>query len=138
MSDMYLTPTADGPEVEIDNGKLRVTSALEVAVYLSLFTPQSWGDMAQNTANRYTSRIPEIMRGRTVSNQTRVALIQAAIDALAWMTRDGVADEVQADAVIESARRIDLTVTISRPEGDTDFVYAVNWDAQEALLKEAR
>jgi phage gp46-like protein len=137
MSDIYLTATNDGAEITLDNGKLRTTSALEVAVYLSLFTPQSWGDMTRESGERYTTRIPELFR-RTVSNQTRVAIMMAATDALAWMVRDGVADEITADAVIESARRIDLTVTISRPEGDVDFVYAVNWDAQEALLKEAR
>ena len=138
MSDMHLTPTADGAEITLDNGKLRTTSALEVAAYLALFTPQSWQDMSRESANRYTSRIPAIMRGRTVSNQTRNALIQAALDALAWMTRDGIADEIEVDAVIVSARRIDLTVTISRPDGGAEFVYALNWDAQEAELREAQ
>jgi phage gp46-like protein len=71
-----------------------------------------------------------------VSNQTRVALIQAATDALEWMIREGVADEVQVDAVVVSGNRIDLTVRISRPVGGAEFVYAVNWDAQVAELKE--
>lgn len=136
MSDIYLTPTADGAEIEIVNGKLRTTSALEVAVYLSLFTQQSWQDMTNETGDRYGTRIP-LLYSRTINNQTRNALIQAALEALAWMTAAGVADEVQADAVIASARRIDLTVTITKPQGVEDFVYAVNWDAQEAELLEA-
>jgi phage gp46-like protein len=137
MSDIYLNPTADGADIAIDNGKLRTTSALEVAVYLALFTPETWQDMPRDSANRYTSRIPEIMRGQTVSNRTRIALMQAAVEALAWMIRDGIADEVVADAAVVSSRRIDLTVTITRPDGGDEFAYALNWDAQNAELLEA-
>jgi phage gp46-like protein len=135
MSDLLLMPTNDGAEIVLDNGTLQTTATLQVAVYLSLFTPQSWGDMTRDTGRRYTSRVPEVMQ-RTVSNRTRLALIQAALDALGWMTRDGIADEVQADATVVSANRIDLTIRIFRPSGDADFVYAVNWDAQFAELKE--
>lgn len=57
MSDIYLEPTPDGGELIIENGKPRMTSGLENAVYLSLFTAPYWGILSQvgvrNTALQY-------------------------------------------------------------------------------------
>ena len=137
MSDLYLKPTNDGAEIAVVSGKLRTTSALEVAVFLSLFTEQSWADMSQSRRERYISRIPRIMRENNVTNQTRIAVRIAALEALQWMLDDGIADEVDAEAVIRSASRIDLTVTITQPDGTAEFAYAVNWQAQTVELTEA-
>lgn len=136
MSDLYLNPTTDGAELIISNGKVKTTSAIETAVFLSLFTPQSWGDMTRPSSERYKSRILQIMR-ETVSNRTRLALIQAAKDALAWIVNDGIAESIEVDATIQSASRIDLSIIITAPDRDETLTYAVNWDAQAAELVEA-
>lgn len=137
MSDLYIQPGNDGGEIIVVGTDAKTTTAIEVAVWLSLFAEQSWSDMSRETGERYTSRLPEIMRGRTVSNQTRLAVIEAARDALQWMITDNVASAIDVDATIASASRIDLSIQISRPDGDADFAYAVNWDGQGAELLEA-
>jgi phage gp46-like protein len=136
MSDLFLNPTLDGAELVISTGKVKTTSAIETAVFLSLFTPQTWGDMARPSGERYKSRVPQVM-SNTVSNRTRLSLIQAAKDALAWMLSSGVAATVDVDATIQNASRIDLSIIITAPDGDESFTYAVNWDAQTAELLEA-
>lgn len=137
MSDLYLSYTDDGVDIVLVNRDARTTSALEVAVFLSLFTEQSWSDMTASGRERYISRIPSIMRTSTVTNQTRVAIINAAKDALAWMIDDGIATDLEIDATIASARRIDLSVVIIQPKGEQSLTYGVNWDAQAAELLEA-
>lgn len=137
MSDLYLRPTDNGAEIIVVNRDARTTNALEVAVFLSLFAEQTCADMSLSSRERYISRIPSIMGSRTVTNQTRVAVINAAKDALAWMTDDGIATDVEIDATIASARRIDLSVIITQPEGGQALTYALNWDAQAVELLEA-
>lgn len=135
MSDLYIQPGNDGGDIIIVGKDAQTTTAIEVAVWLSLFTDQSWADMSREIGRRYTSRLPEIIRTRTVSNQTRLAMMTAAENALAWMVDEGVASNVTADATISSANRIDLTVTIEKPENTATFAYAVNWDGQIELLE---
>ena len=135
MSDLYVIPTNDGADLTYRGEDARLTSGIEVAVYLSLFMPQSYADMLDATP-RYTSRIPAIVATSTVTNETRRAIEAEALRALKWLTDDGVAGSVEASAVISSSRQIDLTVKITQPSGDQEIRYAVNWDSQKALLAE--
>lgn len=128
MSDLLLTDTPDGADVTLRNGQPATTNGLTSAAYLSLFTPRGWQDMTRQAGERYGSRIPRIKSSRSVSNQTRLALISAGEDALAWMVSDASA-EIEVDATIESARRIDLSVTITGPQDTESATYGVNWAA---------
>ena len=120
MSDLLLQHTAEGGDIEFkSNGDLRTTSGLYTAVYLSLFTGPWWGDAYSDRAERYTSRIPELMQ-RPLTNQTRLSVIEAAKSALAWMVDEGIADSVDARAFIRSAGRLDLAVTIHEPDGNAE------------------
>jgi len=131
MSDVKLIATNDGGEITLTNaGDVKTTNDLESAVYLSLFAEPTWINGTVDFGRRYDSRLPEVMR-QTVSNATRLDVIQAAKDALAWITDNGIAESIEVDAVIVSARRIDMTVTISKPDGDVALSYGLNWAAQE-------
>lgn len=135
MSDLYILPGNDGADIVFRGQDARLTSGIEVAVFLSLFNPQSYADMLDETP-RYTSRIPEIVAQSTVSNETRRAIESETVRALKWLLDTGVAGSVEASAVISSARQIDLNVKITQPTGTQEITYAVNWDAQRASLKE--
>jgi phage gp46-like protein len=134
MSDLLLEPTPDGGDLVYQpNGDFKRTSGLENAVYLSLFTAPWWGNAVSEANERYTSRIPDLKQ-RALTNQTRLDVIQAAEDALAWMTEQGVARRIEVDAYIRSAGRLDLAVRVYEPDKDTgtDFEFSVNWDSTGA------
>lgn len=136
MSDLLIVPGEGGADIIMRANDARVTSSIEVAVFLSLFTPQSYADMIND--NRHTSRVPEIIAQSNVTNETRRRLVAEAERALAWMIEDNVASSVEADAVISAPRVMELTITITRPAGSQELTYAVNWDEQLARLKEAK
>jgi len=131
MSDLLLKHTLDGGDIEFKaNGDLRTSSGLYTAVYLSLFTSSWWGNAYSDRAERYSSRIPELMQ-RALTNQVRLDVIEAANDALSWMKEEGIVERVGARAFIRSSGRLDLGVTIYEPgvERGEEFAYSLNWDA---------
>lgn len=135
MSDLFLTDTPDGGDIALRNGRPLTTDGLATAVYLSLFTPETWQDAIRRAGERYDSRIPLIKNSRTVNNQTRLALIAAAENALEWITAAAGA-QVEVDATIESADLIAIEVTITAPDGSESTTYGVNWSATANELEE--
>jgi phage gp46-like protein len=134
LSDLYLQPTVDGGELIVSGGNPQTTSGLGNAVYLALFTEAWWGNSVSDAPERFTSELPEIMT-RTLSNQTRLAAQDAIENALQWMIDAGIVEELEVTAEIPSAGRLNIAIALSEPGGaSVDFVYAVNWDAQEASL----
>ncbi|MDC7125785.1 MAG: hypothetical protein PQJ46_09465 [Spirochaetales bacterium] len=140
MSDISLTFSNGIPDMEIVNGLPKTTKALSNAVYLSLFIPDWWGNAGAPDEEQYDSEIPEIMNTQLLNNQTRLDIIAAATNALAWMQTLGIvttAPEITAE--IPKVGFLYLAVKLTEPEQDdsTDFVYAINWDSQEIELQEA-
>ena len=133
MSDLYLIPTSDGSEISVTDGKPRMTSGLETAVYLSLFTESYWGNTISDIPERYASRVPVLMN-RPLTNQTRLAMIDAAKNALQWMIDERVADTITVEAEIAAVGQLNIRVQINEPENQEAFAYGINWDAQEASL----
>lgn len=136
MIDLALTYTGDGADLTIVDDQPKLSGGLQAAVYLSLFVPKTWADLTRDRGNRYTSRVPEVMH-RGLSNTTRLELITAAQEALAWLTDDGIAQEVSVTATIDSAESVSLTVTIVQPDNVLRLAYGLNWAATTAELKEA-
>lgn len=136
MSDLYLNPTADGGELIIENGKPQMTSGLETAVYLSLFTRSWWGNAFGTTSEKHTSKIPEIMESQLLNIQTKLDIIEEAKSVLKWMLDDGLADEITVTAEINKPGVLYLAVKLSQPEekDNETFKYALNWSAQEVSL----
>jgi phage gp46-like protein len=132
MSDIYIDTSQLTPDIAIESGDLKASSSIFNAVYLSLFTPPYWGNAIAAQNERYTSTIPDLVSG-TVTNQTRLDMIAAAENALAWMVEDGVADRIEVAAEIQGAGKIAIAVTVHEPSGTADvYRFGVNWDATEA------
>lgn len=133
MSDLYLSPTDDGGDLVITNGKPEMTGGLDNAVYTSLFTRAWWGNSVSTTSQQYDSDIPRIMDEETLNNTTRNAVIKEAERVLQWMVTDGIAERVEARAEIKDRSTLYLAVTIYEPFHDagTTFAYQANWENQE-------
>ena len=137
MSDLRLTPTSDGMEIEITAGSPETTDGLDTAVYLSLFTAPWWGNEISSDSEKYLSKIPEIMDTGILNNQTRLDVIEAAKEALSWMKTEKLADKIEVRAEIPRLGFLYLAVTIYEPEqqNGTTLRYAMNWDAQQVSLE---
>lgn len=135
MSDIYLKPEATADMVII-NGLPQLTEGLDNTVYLSLFMPDYWGNSISD--DKYNSEVPQIMAEQSLTNQTRLDIIDAATEALNWMIEVGIASEIEITAEIPEIGKLYLAVKITQPELDDplDFTYALNWDAQEIIIQE--
>lgn len=124
-------------EVVRDGGPVQTTDSLESAVLASLFTRASrrtpragqrrggwWGDrLGPNPNDVWGSRF--WLRGKT-DETTRQLLEQDALDALAWMTRDGLARSIGVTAEVHDAGRFALLVKVERPDGSQ---WSKQWEA---------
>lgn len=133
--DLYLKPTNDGGNIELlQNGDPQTTGGLYTAVYLSLFTNPFWGNAVAGRLGRYQSELSEAITG-SLSNQTRLNVIEASKQALAWMIESGIAQSIEVTAEIATLSRLNLLVVITKPSGEAvQTAYALNWDAQEVEL----
>lgn len=132
MSDLYLIPTSSGGDITITDGQPQMTSGIETAVYLSLFTQGYWGNSVSQ--EQYDSEMDALF-AKPLSNQTRLAVIDEAKRLLAWMIADGLAAEIEVSAGIPAVGVLHLAITIHEPDKTTEtFAYALNWNAQEASL----
>ena len=138
MSDVYLKPEATADMVII-NGLPQLTDGLDNAVYLSLFMVDWWGNDISDDNQKYGSEIRRITAEQTLTNQTRLDIIEAAKNALAWLVETGVASNVDARAEIPEIGRLYLAVEITEPEHDDPsiFAYSLNWDSQEIIIQES-
>ncbi len=138
MSDIYLK-TQKIADMVIINGLPQLTDGLDNAVYLSLFMPDYWGNDIADDDQKYDSEIPVIMAEQTLTNQTRLDIIEAAKNALNWMLDNGIASNIDVIAEIPEIGRLYLAVTITEPEQEdpSTFAYSLNWDAQEIIIQES-
>lgn len=139
MNDLLLAPSPNGLDIVIENGIVVLTSGLENAVYLSLFTSDYWGNALDQAADRYTSRIPQIIATGVLTNESRKDVVTEAEQALAWMVSSHVADRVIVRGQIPATSTLHLGITIYEPQrvAGQQFDYAINWDAQRVTLLEA-
>jgi len=121
---------------------------LETAIAISLFSDQRitlqeipdgevtrkgwWGDMFPTAEGDKIGSKLWIYRRRKRTNETRLAIIQAAKDSLAWLIEDGVAKSVVVNGEFfgeNALGQIGLTIDIERSNGPA-AKYSVIWDSQ--------
>ena len=61
--DVLLQQSLDGGEITIENNQIKLTTGLETAVYLSLFSPKDWflNDLAETDEERLSSETEQIV-----------------------------------------------------------------------------
>lgn len=134
--------------LKIENGDIVGDSSLETAVLISLFSDQrcsiselpsghgfrrGWfGDLFSDfSTDEIGSKLWLLGREKTTL-ETLAAVETRSIEALQWMIEDGVAKSVEASAEYDELLRIILTVTITKPDEETNK-YRLIWDEQELL-----
>lgn len=127
--DLMIRHTDDGGDIVFQGGQPEMDGGLWTAAYISLFTERGWwGDPSIGSALHE-------LEDRALTNQTRLDAIAEAKRALTWLVDQGIAQSVEIDAEIASARVLIIQATITQPNDPTptEFRYRITW----ASTKEA-
>ena len=128
-------------DLVLTGGELLPDDSLLPAVMASLLTDREfaaaadgdrrgwWGDsVLANPDDRDGAHLWRLARRRLSEGTVREAE-QSAREALAWLVDDAVAQSVQVSAHVSANDRIDLAITLQRPEGVERYRLADLWDA---------
>ncbi len=139
-------------DLVIENGDLKADNGFETAVLMSLFSdafveledlPEGetdprgwWGDaLSEPVTDEIGSKLWLFDRSKILEN-TESGLETFAKEALKWMLEDGIAATVSAVATRIDKERIDLSIVIVKPTGEsTPFQFI--WDGQDLKRQEA-
>lgn len=147
--DLAFRQSGEGIDLELSKGDFTFDEGLETAVLCSLFTdayvapeelPEGfedpkgwWADSISTRPNeRFGSRMWLLDRGK-LTVESKNAMKEYALSALAWLIEDGIASKIQATTEILSGQGISLKVNIYKPSGE-DIPFKFLWDGQ-ALRK---
>ncbi len=133
--DVKLYPTEDGGQITLKNGQPYMDDGMETAVYISLFSGDYWGNAISERDEKLESKL-ESLYSRTLTNQTRLDAEQYALQALAWMKRQGIAAKIEAEASIPRTGMLGLVIKIYQPDVDDPLIlkYQINWANQQISM----
>lgn len=134
MTDVAITHTPDGGEMQIVNGTVTLSDGLYNAAYYSLFggnaddggtsaddSKQWWGNsLATEDAQKLRSRFQNALNSSPIVPSNLVMFQDAANADLEWML-DSLADSVSASASMPGLNTVAVTVAIE--VDDQDFVF---------------
>jgi phage gp46-like protein len=117
-------------------GAIETRDDLETAVIISLFLDAREDTRAPDArgwwAGAIGSKLWALHPGKA-TEATRSDAERYAQDALAWMTAEGVAQQVTCAAAYGAEHVLNLAIEIVKPDGaSVAYTYALNWAAQAA------
>ncbi len=134
MSDIYLKPTAAGEDLKVAAGCPQMTGGLDNAIYMSLFTGDSWMNALSDDSGKYSSKIPALIGAGTVNNKIRLDIVAEAERVLAWLVTDNIVKSVAVRAEIPEMGQIFLAVRVEQPEKSPEFKYTLHWETQKISI----
>ncbi len=130
--DIKIIPGPEGGDFELINGDPISTDELFNAVYLSIFTPDWWGNaLADSPEKMYSSKINELTNNQTLSMALRNDIIESVKESLEWLRKDRVVSRFDVEGIIPRPGILFLTVRLYEPVG-RDYKFQLSWNAQEA------
>ena len=127
--DVLLFQSINDGDIAIENGITKMTTGLETAVYLSLFSPEDWfGNYTVDTDNeRMQSRTDAIIIGKPQSSKNYQLLAQAAELDLKWLVDTGNADEITTQVYADKLNRVNIIVTIVQDSNTLNLTIPIEW-----------
>lgn len=127
MTDILIEVDEDGPDFVLKDGDLALDLGLSTAVLLSLFVdrradpedllgstdndPRGW--WGEDVGDRWGSRLWLLDRAKATSDSAALGR-EAALQALAWLVEEGIAELVDAQVEIQPGGFLAIQVTITR------------------------
>lgn len=152
MSDVALIWDADrfAADIVLDAGQLATDDGMRTAILISLFTdarapdgaelpepgadPRGWwGDAFAAEQDGEIGSTLWLLRRAKITPATVEQARQAAMRALAWLVRDGVASAVAVEAEAQG-QRLAIGVSVDRPSGPGRQRWDFTWDASTGDL----
>ncbi len=128
---IMLQDNGDGGELILDGGDIKEDKTLISALYLSLFT----GDSFYNVYEDYkTSNDFEDCLALPITVENLKKTERAAKDLTQWFIDEGVADSVEIKAKGNAQQKQDVSITITEPTGEVS-TYGIIWDNERRVLK---
>ncbi len=146
--DLFLDYTGEVFDLKVENDDIVQDDGLRSAIAVSLFSnaranieelPDGeknrqgwWGDMiSEIEGDQIGSKLWLLARSKQ-TEETRKRAEEYAIEALAWLVLDKVAQSVDVTAEWVSRGFLGLNVSIQRPKGKITFPYIVKWNTELA------
>jgi len=122
--DVLLQQSLDGGEIQLENGQIKLTTGLETAVYLSLFSPSDWflNDVAESNEEKLSSETEQIISTLPNVSKNYALLEQAINNDLAWLISSNLATDIRVGISSNQINRVNIvleidTITYSFNEG---------------------
>lgn len=143
MTDVLMTQTPDGGELQIFNGQIVMSQGLETAAYLSVFggnvddsgldadLPKTWwANRAQTDPTlQYRSQLQHALATLPLTPANLSAFEDAASADLAWFT-DSVADSIAVVATMPALDTVNIAVSIEIDGVTSKFTFQKSPAAQ--------
>ena len=132
--DVAFILTPDGGQIIYTGGQpLMDPGGLETAVNISLFTSLGWwaNGLNENEPDKQIgSDFEERVKPHAITTAYLRDVEDAARDALQWMINQKIAQTVEAVVIWPELNQVDLSILITKPDGETVTVrYELNWEA---------
>ena len=125
--DVLLVNSEGTGDIVLENGLIKDCRKFFTAAYLSLFGGNArdeagranetwWGNLIPGTKKneKIVSSFGAITGGLPLNSNNIKKAVAAARDDLNWMIEEGIADEIEAAITATSAKKVQLTVTVSK------------------------
>lgn len=128
MTDVLLTPTPDGGDIQVEGGRVQLTDHFETAVYLSLFGGASWwGNEGETEARRMTSRTEDALRDYNPI-PANLSRIQRAVESdLQWFLTEKIASSVSVEVTMPARNTVTIAAAIEARGEQNEFSFTEAW-----------
>lgn len=147
-TDVKLTASANGGfDLSIVDGDIEGTPGFDTAIWVSLFSDaratasqvvipeyrRGWpGNLVSTVNGRDLGGLLWLVDQRRLNQKTLNEAVDYTRGALNWFLEDGIAQNVEVDGEIVPASGIQLNVTITSFNGDTETHYVKLWEVTGA------
>ena len=114
--DVLLFQSLDGGNVSLDGGLVNMSTGLETAVYLSLFSPEEWflNDVAETNEEKLYSETEQIISKKPNVSANYSLLEQAITDDLKWLTAQGYAKSFSVGVSSNAINRVNIELEVDQ------------------------
>lgn len=127
--DVLLFQAVDGGNIIVENGITQMTTGLETAVYLSLFSPEDWygNDTVDDESERIQSQTEAIITGKPQTSKNYQLLDQAIQLDLKWLMDQNHADKIETSVSAAALNRVNISITITQDSNDLNLTIPIEW-----------
>lgn len=142
MTDVLLSQTNDGGEIQFVAGQVVMTDGLDVGVYLSFggneddsggddtVAQEWWGNKGEtDAAKRYRSELQFLLRSIPAIPANLRRLEDAATRDLAWML-ESLADDVTVFVKMPALNTVNIAITVTIDDKAFNFAFSSAWRAR--------